>query len=304
LLLVLISLSVFVSMYLLVTALGRREPPRVLECVAPYRSGWQQASTDEVEQPERFSERVLRPLASALAAPLGSLLPSSVLDRLEGRLAQAGRPGGALRFLLLWIGAAFGFPAAILLLVTAGDGRFGSMGPLLVIGAFACSAAIPHVWLNSRARARRDVIARSLPDAFDLLNTSVEAGLGLDAALGRVAGHTEGPFAEELTRALREMSMGRARREALRDLGARTAVPELQAFVTALVQAEQMGTSIGQVLRVQAEQMRVRRRQRAEQQAHKAPVKMMVPLVLFIFPSLFIVILGPAVIQVMDVFSK
>jgi tight adherence protein C len=163
---------------------------------------------------------------------------------------------------------------------------------------------LPFYMISSRARTRQHAIIKSLPDAFDLITTCVEAGLGLDAALARVAEKVQGPFADELKRALREVALGKSRRDALKELGDRTGVPDLIQFTNAVIQAEAMGSSIGQVLRVQAEQLRVRRRQRAEEQAYKAPVKMLFPLVLCIFPTLFIVILGPAVITIMQGFPK
>jgi tight adherence protein C len=168
---------------------------------------------------------------------------------------------------------------------------------MLIAGAIG--VVLPHVWLMQRMGQRQKVIIKSLPDAFDLITTCVEAGLGLDAALKRVSEKVEGPFADELRRTLRDISLGRMRRDALKELGDRTGVPDLVSFVNAVIQAEQMGSSVGQVLRVQADQLRVRRRQRAEEQAYKAPVKMIFPLVLCIFPTLFIVILGPAVITIM-----
>jgi tight adherence protein C len=161
---------------------------------------------------------------------------------------------------------------------------------------------LPFYLIGSRARQRQNAIIKSLPDAFDLITTCVEAGLGLDAALSRVAEKVEGPFAQELQRALRDIALGKTRRDALKELGERTGVPDLIQFTNAVIQAEAMGSSIGQVLRVQSDQLRVRRRQRAEEAAYKAPVKMLFPLVLCIFPTLFIVILGPAIITIMQDF--
>jgi tight adherence protein C len=156
--------------------------------------------------------------------------------------------------------------------------------------------------VRSRANGRQHAIIRSLPDAFDLITTCVEAGLGLDAALARVAEKVQGPFSEELSRALRDVALGKTRRDALRELGERTGVPDLIQFTNAVIQAEAMGSSIGTVLRVQSDQLRVRRRQRAEEAAYKAPVKMLFPLVLCIFPTLFVVILGPAAITISQSF--
>jgi len=175
--------------------------------------------------------------------------------------------------------------------------QIGILGIVSLIGFF-----MPFYLIRSRARQRQAAIIKSLADAFDLITTCVEAGLGLDAALARVAEKVEGPFAQELTRALRDIALGKARRDALKELGERTGVPDLLQFTNAVIQAEAMGSSIGTVLRVQSDQLRVRRRQRAEEQAYKAPVKMLFPLVLFIFPTLFIVILGPAIITIMNDF--
>ncbi len=157
--------------------------------------------------------------------------------------------------------------------------------------------------LKSRSQRQGEII-KSLPDSFDLITTCVEAGLGLDAALTRVSEKVKGAFSDDLAVTLREIGMGRNRVEALHDLADHTGVADLSMFVNAIIQAEQMGTSIGQVLRVQSEQMRIRRRQRAEETAAKAPVKMIFPLVLCILPTLFIVIMGPAAIQVYQSFTK
>ena len=168
---------------------------------------------------------------------------------------------------------------------------------MLLIGSM-----LPKVWLDNRVRHRQQEILKSLPDAFDLITVCVEAGLGLEAALARVAEKVEGPFGDELAIMMREVSMGKLRRDALKEMGDRTGVHDLISFINAVVQAETMGTSIATVLRVQAEQMRTKRRQRAEQQAQQAPIKMMFPLVLCIFPSLFIVVLGPAGITIYEQF--
>jgi tight adherence protein C len=187
-------------------------------------------------------------------------------------------------------------------MVSGGSG-FQTTHLLMLAAMGGLGLALPYFWLINRVRRRQTVIMKSLPDSFDLITTCVEAGLGLDAALARVAEKVQGPFAEELSRTLREVGMGRMRREALRDLGERIGVPDLITFVNAVTQAEQMGTGISQVLRIQSDQLRMRRRQRAEELANQAPVKMVFPLVLCIFPTLFMVILGPAVISIFQTFS-
>ena len=168
-----------------------------------------------------------------------------------------------------------------------------------VIGAFF-GYTIPEFWLGGRVKKRQKAILMMIPDALDLLTISVRAGLGFDAALGKVVEKLNGPLSDEFRRALAEVRVGKARREALRDIVARTEVVPLTNFIGAIVQAEQLGVSISKVLQVQSEQLRIERRQRAEEQAAKAPIKMLFPLVGCIFPSLFIVILGPAIILIVQ----
>jgi tight adherence protein C len=208
---------------------------------------------------------------------------------------------GFLTMVLVSTGGSLGL--AFLIVFVSG----GSLGKLaIVILGATCLIGfyLPFYLINSRARQRQKSIIKTLPDSFDLITTCVEAGLGLDAALARVAEKVEGPFAQELQRAIRDVALGKSRRDALKELGERTGVQDLIIFTNAVIQAESMGSSIGQVLRVQADQLRVKRRQRAEEAAYKAPVKMLFPLVLCIFPTLFIVILGPAIITIMNGFPS
>jgi tight adherence protein C len=158
----------------------------------------------------------------------------------------------------------------------------------------------PEFWLGGRVKKRQKGILLQIPDALDLLTISVRAGLGFDAALGKVVEKMKGPLVDEFRRALAEVRVGKARREALRDIVPRTEVQPLTNFIGAIIQAEQLGVSISKVLQVQSEQLRIERRQRAEEQAAKAPIKMLFPLVGCIFPSLFVVILGPALILIMQ----
>ncbi|MPZ50176.1 MAG: type II secretion system F family protein [Dehalococcoidia bacterium] len=246
---------------------------------------------------ESIGARLVAPMAASMGGKVQAFLPTRWIDGIEKNLIQAGQPVTLTGFLfasllVLGLTLTMGFTLA-----TASGGLTG-MGLLLfgVLGAFG--VVMPKVWLSKRVKYRQKIILKSLPDAFDLITTCVEAGMGLEAALAKVAEKVEGPFGEELAICLREVSLGKLRRDALKELAERTGVPDLSAFINAVVQAETMGTSIATVLRVQAEQMRTKRRQRAEQQAYQAPVKMIFPLVLCIFPTLFIVILGPAGITI------
>ncbi|TAK74421.1 MAG: type II secretion system F family protein [Dehalococcoidia bacterium] len=245
---------------------------------------------------ENANPGVLRPRDRGLVA----LLPFALGERATRRLAEAGSPASPGRFLLFCLVSGLVLPTAVVSLSRPWEADM--TGLMMAIGTLVLGPAAPYVWLSGRVKRRRSAILKNLPDAFDLLTTCVEAGLGLDAALSRVATRARGPFGEELSRTLRELGMGRPRREALRGLADRTQIQDLELFVNAVIQVEQMGSSIGQLLRVQSEQMRRRRRQRAEQQAHRAPVKMMLPLVTMIFPSLFVVILGPAALQFVSSF--
>jgi tight adherence protein C len=174
---------------------------------------------------------------------------------------------------------------------------------VLFIG-FGLGWQFPVIYLKQKATKRQKEITRSLPDVLDLLTVSVEAGLGFDAGIAKVVEKTQGALSEEFAKMLQEIRMGKARREALRDMGRRTGNPDLIGFVGAIVQADQLGVSIGNVLRIQSDDLRGRRKARAQEQAMKAPIKILFPLILFIFPSLFIIILGPAVINIKNTFLK
>jgi tight adherence protein C len=264
--------------------------------------GPQESEAAPVNAP--FGSRVLGPLLRGVANAVGRLLPRSMMKGVETKLMIAGEPMTLTGFLTMVVVTTVSASGFGLLIITVSGASLGTMqlgilGLLVFIGFY-----MPFYLVGSRAKARQHAIIKSLPDAFDLITTCVEAGLGLDAALARVAEKVEGPFADELARSLRDVSLGKTRRDALKELGERTAVPDLIQFTNAVIQAEAMGSSVGTVLRVQAEQLRVKRRQRAEEQAYKAPVKMLFPLVLCIFPTLFIVILGPAIITIMNGFPK
>jgi tight adherence protein C len=189
---------------------------------------------------------------------------------------------------------------SLVLLVAASDGPPPAGALLVVPFAGALGAFLPVFWLSSQAKARQAAMERSLPDSLDLLTVCVEAGLGLDAAFRQVAEKQHGPLADEVRQMLREIGVGKARRDALLDLAARTDLDDVRSFVNAVIQAEQLGTSLARVLRAQAQRLRTRRRQRAEQEARRAPVKMVFPLVFCLMPSLFIFILGPVIVQVIE----
>jgi tight adherence protein C len=262
----------------------------------------QAKNLEELELQQPFLERTLRPLAAALSGRVSRMASSSFQEKAEKRLALAGNPGNlrvADWLAVKAIGAVVGAIIFLLLFVVVGVMKlpipinFG-MGVVGLLFGYT----VPEFWLGGRVKKRQHAIILMIPDALDLLTISVRAGLGFDAALGKVVEKLQGPLTEEFRRALAEVRVGKARREALRDIVPRTEVGPLTNFIGAIIQAEQLGVSISKVLQVQSEQLRIERRQRAEEQAAKAPIKMLFPLVGCIFPSLFIVILGPAIILI------
>ncbi|MGE5595749.1 MAG: type II secretion system F family protein [Hyphomicrobiales bacterium] len=248
-----------------------------------------------------FSVRVIRPVIASLTRKVNGMLPSTLSERLELAITQAGlkiKPG---QFILI-VGIVAGLLPILTVLYLTATGA-SSQTVLIAFGVMAGLGVYgPRIWLLGRIKRRQKEIWRSLPDAFDLITASVEAGLGVDAAFSRVIDKVSGPFAEELTRTMREVTMGRSRRDAFVDMAERTGVEELRQLVNSIVQAETMGISIGSVIRVQTGVIRTKRRQKAEEQAFKAPIKMVFPLVFFIFPAIMTVIGGPAIIQMKEAF--
>jgi len=235
--------------------------------------------------------------ADALRTKLRQVLPSRWLDRLGDLLVTTGITAPPETVAVIWGMIAFGPFLAYLVLA---GGLPAGTGLLLPLGILALGAYGPLIYLRGKAKSRANRILLNLPDAMDLLTTCVEAGLGIDAAIARVAEKAKEPLAAELRTVLRTMAMGGTRRDALTQLAARVKLAEIQSFTSAVIQAEMMGVSLGQVLRVQSDALRVARKQRAEQQAFKAPVKIIVVLALFIFPTMFIVILGPAALTLIN----
>ncbi len=255
----------------------------------------------ELELQQPFFDRTIKPLAARLSGAVARITSSSFTERTEKRLAMAGNPGDMK--VADWLGIkaiVAGVVAAVMFLLFGLVFGDLTQGILLALVGAGIGYLAPEFWLGSRVRARQKAILLQIPDALDLLTISVRAGLGFDAALGKVVEKLKGPLVDEFRRALAEVRVGKARREALRDIVPRTEVQPLTNFIGAIIQAEQLGVSISKVLQVQSEQLRIERRQRAEEQAAKAPIKMLFPLVGCIFPSLFVVILGPALILIMQ----
>ncbi len=258
--------------------------------------------TDESVLQEPFKDRIIKPAYQKFTGFLGRTTPQGISKSMERTIIQAGSPGNinvnrliAMQFMVAIILPAFYY---LLLQATAME-----VNLLFVVLLAAAGFILPYYILVLKARRRRSKIQKSLPDMLDLIFVSVEAGLGFDMALKRTTEKMPGPLSDEINRALDEINKGRKREDALRGIYARTGVADLSSFITAVIQSEQLGSNIANMLRVQSTSMRQKRRQRAEEAAMKVPVKMLFPLVFFMFPALFIVILGPAVIRIIRVFS-
>ncbi len=268
-------------------------------------TGQSEIALGEEKLNKPFTERILRPILDKLINLSAKIMPAKKKTELARRLQLAGSPSDLSpnEFLLVQYGLALGLG------LTAGLALLAAGSPvnklvLAVVAALVVGLWLPELYLKNKARAFKEEIQKGLPDVLDLLTVSVEAGLGFDAAIAKVIEKAKGHLAEEFNRVLQEIRMGKPRREALRDLGQRSGVDDLVTFVGAIIQADQLGVSIGNVLRLQSEQMRQKRRQSAEEKAMKAPIKMLIPLVLFIFPTIFIVLLGPAVLEIMATMGK
>lgn len=275
----------------------RRRVHKALRSLGPADSAVPDLMARELAEP--LTMRVLLPGIARLGRFVRRFTPSGLTERLSKLLSYAGSPprwdAERLLAMKLIATAALGLLGVLYGLSSdAGLMRGLTVVSLLSLGGYY----LPELLLRSRAQKRQAEIGRALPDSLDLLSITVEAGLGFEAALERVAGRTGGPLGEELHRVVREMRLGEQRATALRNLSERSQVPELKSFVMAVVQAETFGISIGSVLKVQAHEMRVKRRQRAEERALKIPVKILFPLLFCILPALFVVLLGPAVIRI------
>jgi len=250
---------------------------------------------EEIELSQRFYERVMLPMFNKIGEIASRFTPQATLETARLKLIKAGNPMQmdpaffiALRFVLAVV------MGGGLFLVFSMSGRnwlqgLGISSLFMAIGYF-----MPDLWLSSKISARQKGVFRGLPDALDLLTICVEAGLGFDAAMRKVNQKWENELALEFGRVIQEIGLGKLRREALRDMADRLDVAEFTSFVAAVIQSEQLGVSMAKVLRIQSDQMRVRRRQMAEEEAHRAPIKMIFPIALLIFPSIMLILLGPA----------
>jgi tight adherence protein C len=298
----LLALVVGLGVLMIFVGLARTPSRNTAEMVQQRLSvygGEKPLTLEEVELQRPFSERFLRPAIERLGSMMSRSTPQKARLNLMNRLDLAGRPGNltpedfaAVRIVAAAVLAAAGLLIGLLL-----------GNPVYLVISLALGAVLgfyaPVLWLKQKVDARRSEIQKGLPDAMDLLVIAVDAGLGFDAALARVTDKYKNALSEEFAKVLREVSLGRPRLEAMDEMGRSSGVEDLHNFIQAIIQSEQFGTGIGKILRIQADEMRRKRRQRAQEKAAQATLKMMLPMVGCIFPTLWIVLLGPAALILM-----
>lgn len=277
----------------------RSKEPSVKERVAEVARLGRVPSEREQALARPLLQRVFGPIAKKVSGTIVAATPKSVLKAAGQKLDAIGNPWDITsgEYVILRIVTLILIPIAVVIL----SGGFGTRRALL----FALVAAgfgwvVPEMMMQSKAKQRGKDIQKALPDALDLLTVSVEAGLGFDAALVRVVERRKGPLSEEFGIVLREMRVGTPRKDALKQLAERVKVDDITSLASAIIQTDHLGVGIANILRIQSDQSRVKRRQKVEESAMKAPIKMLFPLVFFIFPTLFVVLLGPAVIQIAE----
>ena len=296
-----VGLVVAFAIVLIVVGMNAPDPQETLQQrLAEYGAREQAVTLEEIELSLPFSQRIVLPLLNGIAQFMARFTPQRSLESARHSLELAGNPYNltASQFWAARAAAAviLGGLIGVLMFVTKAAWTQRILYPVL---ATALGFFLPVLWLSSQITRRKNSIIKALPDALDLLTVCVEAGLGFDAAMQKVTEKWKDDLALAFGRVLQEIRLGKLRREALRDMADRMDVTDVTSFVAAIIQADQLGVSIAKVLRIQSDQMRVRRRQRAEEKAHQAPIKMLFPMVFLIFPSIYLVLLGPAVLSVL-----
>jgi tight adherence protein C len=270
--------------------------------LAEFAARGEQVSLEEIELSQPLTERVIYPVARRLGELVTRFTPQNALQNTARKLELAGNPRGLdpSTFWALRIIVAVAIAGFMLFIFTVGQMQWSLSRKFLITASFvALGFYIPEMLITSRIQRRQKAIRRAMPDALDLLTICVEAGLGFDGAMQKVSDKWDNELARAFTRVIREVQLGKLRREALRDMADRIGIPEMTSFVAAIIQSEQLGVSMAKVLRIQSDQMRIKRRQLAEEAAHKAPIKMLIPMALLIFPSICIVLMTPAFLMLM-----
>ena len=303
---ILALLGVILAIAVVLVVIGIRNPysendMRLFERLGDFSKSGEQVDLEKLELSLPFTERVIYPLARKLGEITLRFTPQNWISRINRRLELAGRSSKVdatvfltLQFIFGLLIGGFTFTLLKLLGNNIPTGRIFLFTLVMTLLGFY----LPHFQLSSSITNRQKQVRKDMPDALDLLTICVEAGLGFDAAMARVAEKWNSPLSMAFARVIQEVQLGKLRREALHDMQDNIGISELTSFVAAIIQSEQLGVSMSKVLRVQADQMRVRRRQLAEEEAHKAPIKMLIPMAFLMFPSLLIILLAPAVLQI------
>ncbi|MCX7680367.1 MAG: type II secretion system F family protein [Anaerolineae bacterium] len=285
-----------------------RKLPSLEDRLAEFGTLDRPVSLEEIELSLPFTERVIRPMINSLAEFAMRFSPARSREALQHKLDLAGNPYTLTKFMGTQILTAILFGALgialFFLLARAPSPMLKLLRPLMPFVGAGLGYYFPVLSLSSKIRRRQRNIIRALPDALDLLTICVEAGLGFDAAMAKVAEKWNNELSQAFARVISEIQLGKLRREALRDMADRMEVQDVSTFVAAIIQADQLGVSIAKVLRIQSDQMRLRRRQRAEEQANQAGIKMLPAIAFLIFPAIFIILLGPAVVQIIVMFTS
>jgi len=299
---VLLVVAVVIAVVLVVVGMRAPEARDPIQArLAEFSAREEPLSLEELELSQGFYDRMVLPFFNSVGKISQRFTPQATLETTRRKLEMAGNP---MRmdpsfFLTLRIILAVVF-GGLIFLVFMVSGRNWGQGLGLTVLFLLLGFMFPDMWLSSKISRRQKGVFRAMPDALDLLTVCVEAGLGFDGAMAKVQEKWENELALEFGRVIQEIRLGKLRRDALRDLAERIGLAELTSFVAAVIQSEQLGVSLAKVLRIQSEQMRVRRRQMAEEEAHRAPIKMIFPIALLIFPSILIVLLGPAALLLLD----
>lgn len=303
---VLIGIVVIVGIGLLAVAItNKNKSDPLADRLAEYYTMDQQVSAnlEEIEMSVPFTQRVIMPIMQNIARFTTQFTPKEALEKTQRQLDLAGNPNGlnppvfwGIRFVAM---VGLGLLLLFVFTITKQSTLYIILG---LVGGGALGFMMPQMMLSSKIKRRQDDITKALPDALDLMTICVEAGLGFDQAMSKVSDKWENELALAFGRVIREIQLGKSRRDALRAMGESMDVPDVTTFTGAIIQADQLGVSIARVLKVQSEQMRIKRRQRAQEKAQQAPIKMMIPMVLLIFPTIWIVLLGPAGVQLFRTF--
>ena len=304
---------IFIGLVVAVILVGMRyarqhqeEQDPLLARLAEASSRGEVVSLEDVELEQPFAERVLIPLMKNIGEVSARFTPQKLIEDTARKIELAGNPGRidaatllASRFVVA------GLFAGVIILVQFIAPTPWPLGRTILVVTIVSIVGFffPQLWLTSRINRRQNEIRKAMPDALDLLTICVEAGLGFDAAMSKVAEKWDNELSLAFARTIREIQLGKPNRDALRDMADRLGIPEVTSFIAAVLQSQTLGVSMAKVLRIQSDQMRVRRRQRAEELAHQAPVKMIIPMAFLTFPSIFIILLTPALIQIVNTFS-